>query len=254
MEENTKKKKRKRDRTKRKVKGWVKFLLFIVVIGIACVMLFTSPFDVKTYIVEGNNYYTQDEIIVMGNCKTGENIIIGTDCKEIKKRLERDAYIQDVKIIRRLPSTIKIEVKERNQLCACVYGPDYVVLDENGIVLRKTSIDPKLTVVRGLMITKLVIGEPIEVEESALLNETLEILDAMNQNNMYFKEIQFQKTDIKAYILDKLVCVGTPENIMDALKTQKLQKVVQKLFDDGIEKGTIKLSGDNYISYSKKVS
>lgn len=254
MKEVTKKEIRKKERTKRKVKGWVKLLFFLVIAGVIAIVLFTPPFDVKNYIVEGNNYYTDDEIILMGNCQTGGNIIIGTDCKEIKNRLERDAYMQDVKIIRRLPSTIKIEVKERNQICACVYGQDYIVLDENGIVLRKASIDPKLTIVRGLMITKLVIGEPIEVEEKALLDETLEILECMNENNMYFKEIQFKNTEIKAYILDKLVCVGTPDNILDALKTQKLQKVVQQLFDDGTEKGTIKLSGDNYISYSKKVS
>ena len=252
--DDSRKERRRKDRTKRKVKGWVKLLIALIVLGVIAALLFAPPFDVKNYEVIGNNYYTDEEIILMGNCKTGENIIIGTDCREIKKRLDRDAYMQDVKITRKLPATIKIELKERKQVGACVYGPEYIVVDENGIVLRKASIDPKLTIIRGLKISKLVIGEEIEVEETPLLKETLEMLDCMNEHNMYFKEIQFGNTDIKAYILDSLVCIGTPDNIMEALETEKLQKVVQSLFDDKIEKGTIKLSGDNYISFSKKVS
>ena len=248
------KEERRRERKKRKIKGWVKFVIFLILVGVVAVMLFTSPFDVQKYTVSGNNYYSDDEILLMGNCQTGENIFIGTNCQDIRQRLERDAYMQDVQISRSLPNTIKIKIKERKQVGACVYGQKYIVVDENGIVLRKASVDPKVTIIRGLTISKLVIGEEIEVEESTLLRQTLEMLDCMNNNNMYFKEIKFSNSGIKAYILNNLVCVGTPENIMESIENQELQKVVQKLFDDGIEKGTIKLSGDNYISYSKKVS
>ena len=58
MKEVTKKEIRKKERTKRKVKGWVKLLFFLVIAGVIAIVLFTPPFDVKNYIVEGNNYYT----------------------------------------------------------------------------------------------------------------------------------------------------------------------------------------------------
>ena len=55
---------------------------------------------------------------------------------------------------------------------ACtVYGEKFVVIDGNGTVLRKTGVEPKITVIRGLTISKMNVGEPIETEESVLLRQ-----------------------------------------------------------------------------------
>ena len=231
-------------RKKRRIK-------FVVKLG---VFLLKSPFfNVKNFRVEGNSYYTDEEILVMGNCKTGGNIFIGIDTGDIRSRLEKDAYMSSVKVKRVLPDTVKIQLEERKQTAAIVYGEKYVVVDGDGVVLRKTGVMPEITVLKGLTISKLSVGEKVETEEKVLLRQTLQMLSVMEKSNMYFKTIELSEGEIKAHILDNLICQGTPENIMKAMEKDSLQLVVQELFDRKIERGTIKISGDRTVSFTPKI-
>ena len=159
-------------RKKRKIKFFIKLGIFLLLCGLIVFLLKSPLFDVKEFTVEGNSYYTDDEILVMGNCKTGGNIFIGTDVRDIKSRLEKDAYMASVKVKRILPDTIKIQLDERRQVAAIVYGEKYVVVDGSGTVLRKTGVMPEITVLKGLTISKLSVGEKVEAEEKVLLRWT----------------------------------------------------------------------------------
>lgn len=240
-------------RKKRRIKFVVKLGIFLLIAG-AVVFLLKSPFfNVKNFRVEGNSYYTDEEILVMGNCKTGGNIFIGIDTGDIRSRLEKDAYMSSVKVKRVLPDTVKIQLEERKQTAAIVYGEKYVVVDGDGVVLRKTGVMPEITVLKGLTISKLSVGEKVETEEKVLLRQTLQMLSVMEKSNMYFKTIELSEGEIKAHILDNLICQGTPENIMKAMEKDSLQLVVQELFDRKIERGTIKISGDRTVSFTPKI-
>ena len=240
-------------RKKRRIKFVVKLGVFLLIAG-AVVFLLKSPFfNVKNFRVEGNSYYTDEEILVMGNCKTGGNIFIGIDTGDIRSRLEKDAYMSSVKVKRVLPDTVKIQLEERKQTAAIVYGEKYVVVDGDGVVLRKPGVMPEITVLKGLTISKLSVGEKVETEEKVLLRQTLQMLSVMEKSNMYFKTIELSEGEIKAHILDNLICQGTPENIMKAMEKDSLQLVVQELFDRKIERGTIKISGDRTVSFTPKI-
>ncbi len=247
---------RKKQRKKRRKKRMNPFLkLLIVLLAMAGVFVFlNSPiFDVEKFTVEGNSYYLDEEILTMGNCKTGENIFWGTDCSDIRARLEKDAYMSEVSVKRILPDTISITLSERQQIGAIVYGEKYVVIAPDGTVLRKTEVDPKVTVLSGLTISKLEMGEIIEVEEKVLFRQALELLREADAGGMYFKRIEISKSSIKAYILDNLVCSGTAEHITEAVKEGKIQIVTEELLDEEIERGTIKVSGDENISFTPKI-
>ena len=240
-------------RKKRRIKFVVKLGVFLIIAGAVVFVLKAPFFNVKTFQIEGNSYYTDEEILVMGNCKTGGNIFIGTDTGDIRSRLEKDAYMASVKVKRVLPDTVKIQLDERKQTAAIVYGEKYVVVDDEGVVLRKTGVMPEITVLKGLTISKLSVGEKVEAEEKVLLRQTLQMLSVMEKSNMYFKTIELSEGEIKAHILDNLICQGTPENIMKAMEKDSLQLVVQELFDRKIERGTIKISGDRTVSFTPKI-
>lgn len=250
------KEQREKQRKKRRKKRMNPFLkLLIGLLAMAGLFLFLdSPiFTVEKFTVEGNNYYLDEEILNMGNCKTGGNIFWGTDCSDIKTRLERDAYMSAVTVKRILPDTISITLEERKQIGAIVYGEKYVVIAPDGTVLRKTEVDPKVTVLSGLTISKLEMGEVIEVEEKVLFRQALELLREADAGGMFFKKIEIEKSSMKAYILDNLICTGTAEHITEAVKEGKIQIVTEKLFDEEIERGTIKISGDDNISFTPKI-
>lgn len=246
-----KKREKKRKKTRKSLLG--KLLAFICIASGVLLIASTSYFDIKAYEVSGNSYYSKEEILVMGDCKTGSNIFWGHDLKDIKNRLEKDAYIVNAKVKRILPSSISVEIDERKQVAAVVYGQHYVVIDSDGIVLRNTEVDPQVTSVHGLTISKIEVGQPIEVEETVKLRQTLEMLSTMEAGDMYFVKIDMTDSGVDAYVLENLVCKGTPQNIMQAMKTENLQKVIVRLFDLEIERGTINISGGEYISFNPAV-
>ncbi len=231
----------------------MKLLILVAVLG-ACIAFLASPmFDIAKYEVEGNSYYSDDEILIMGGCKTGGNIFWEAGLSDIQERLSKDAYMQEVTVKRSLPDTVTIAIHERHQTAAIVYGEKFVVIDGNGTVLRKTGVEPKVPVIKGLTISKMNVGEVIETEEKVLLRQTLEMLSSMEKEDMFFKKIEISKVQIRAFVADSLICQGTPEHLMEAMEEQRLQMVIQELYEQDIHRGTIKVSGDNYISFTPKI-
>lgn len=243
-------KRREKKHKKKRISLLVK-LIIIAALGAGIYFFASSPFfNVTSFEVSGNMYYSEDEIITMGNCKTGKNIFWGVGAGDIKKRLEKDPYMEKVKVKRILPDKIKIEITEREQVCAVVYGENYVVLDKDENVLRKTEVEPELTVIKGLTISKIEVGLPIEIEETVKMRQIMDLIVTMNKSDMYFKTVEASEAGVRAYVLDNLVCVGTAQNITKAMESGNLQKVIKGLFDINIERGTVKVSGDEYISFS----
>ena len=229
-------------------------LAVLVVIALMVIFALKAPaFNVSKYEVTGNHYYSDQEVANMGNCALGVNIFTGVDCGDIRDRLAKDPYMARVSVRRKLPSTVTISITERVQTAAIVYGDSFVVIDEEGTVLRKTTIDPKVTVLRGLNISGMTLGETIKVDEDVLMRQCMDIINSMKANNMYFKSITISQAEAKAYVLDNLMVRGVPDNIIFALENNDIQLVVQELFNQGIERGTIKVTGDNYVSYTPEV-
>ena len=244
---------RKAKQRLRRVRLWTVLAVLVILMGIIIFALTAPLFNVSSVDVTGNHYYTDDEIIYMADCSEEVNIFTGVDCKDIRERLMKDPYMENVKVTRKLPNTIAITINERTQVAAVVYGSSYVVIDDDTIILRKTSVDPKVTVLKGMNIAKMNLGEPLEMEEDVLFRQCMDIVHSMLENNMYFKTIEIEEGNVKAYVLDGLIVEGTADNIVDALNNDDIQLVVQELFDQKVERGTIKISGDTYISFTPKI-
>ena len=83
------KKRGKRERRKRKSKVslLVKLLIITAVLTGLYFLASSSLFNVTSFEITGNSYYDNDEILMMGGCKTGSNIFWGSGIGEIKDRL-----------------------------------------------------------------------------------------------------------------------------------------------------------------------
>ena len=94
---------RKKRRKKRINPFLVIFVLVLLIVGLL-IFSHTSFFEVKQFEVEGNAYYTDNEILLMGGCETGKNLFWGIDSKKIRSRLQQDAYMERVEVRRTQPS------------------------------------------------------------------------------------------------------------------------------------------------------
>ena len=232
------------------------FLRFLAVAAVAAAVYFflrSSYFSVKHFEVEGNSYYTDKEVLAMAKVSEGENIIFDTKLSELEDNLLKDPYFREVEVHRKLPSTIKFTITERTQTAAVKYGDSYIVMDEDGTVLRRTDIMPEITLLTGLTISKMNVGEKLEAEEATSLSVTLRMLDAMREGDIYFKKIDVSKVMIRCYIYDTFLVKGTPTEILAAIRSGELQKVVATLFAQDISRGTIKMGGSDYMSFSPDI-
>ena len=229
---------------------WLRFLLFIALCLALILFLRSDYFAIQEFKVEGNQYYRDEEVLTMAKAKKGDNIFFGGTLREIKTLLTQDSYFKSVEVKRKLPSTVEILVEEREQTAAILFGEKYIVIDDQGFVLRKTDLDPEITLLEGLTITKMKVGEPLEVEEKDTLETTLDMLKAMKGGDLYFKKIDVSRVILRCYIYDQLLIKGTAKDISSSIRTGDVQKVISDLFAQGITRGTITPGGADYISFS----
>lgn len=235
---------KKRARTKRRI------ALGIVVLIIGCfIFSISSFFDVDSIDVIGNSYFTGEEIINMAHAVPGKNLIYHPDKHNIVSYLEKNPYIEKAKVTRSFPSTLVIHVEERTQLGAIKYDDEFLIIDGDGILLRKTKTRPKLTEIEGLVVRKIQLGEIIGVKDEELLGQTLNILKDMKAGDLYFVRLDMRDMYIKAYVFDSLICKGTYKQLDTFITNGRLHRVLDKLFDDNVSRGMITFSSEGYASF-----
>jgi len=247
MKENEKIRKKK----KRKKKHYL--LRFIILVAFATGMYFfftSSLFDIQKLTVENNSHYTEEQVISLAGAKTGENLFEAS-LSQMKENLLADPYMKNVKLKRKLPAEVVIIVEERKEDAAVPYGNKYIIIDNEGMVLRNAEQEPALTLLLGMTIKNMEPGTPLEVEDNSALTDTLKLLEEVKEHELFFKKIDISSIMIKAYIYDQLVCEGKPDDILDNLDS--LQEVLYDLYTKGIERGVIKMGSDKYFSFSPLV-
>lgn len=230
-----------------------KALITLGVIAAVIAFLASPFFSVTDIEVEGNYYYTDEEIISMAQAKTGRNIFSMLADSDIRTRLKKNSYFTAVHLRAKFPSTLIIKVEERDQLAALIYGSSYVVLDSKGNVLRVTKEDPHVTLVEGLKIESMNKGSRVVVTEEKKFDRVMTLLKTMKSGDFYFKKVDISDVYYKAYITDSLVVSGTYSEIKGALKAGSLQKVVAKLLDNNTKRGTITITSSDNIVFSPDI-
>ena len=233
---------------KRKKKNLLlRFFLIICLIILIFVFLSSSLFDISEIAVQNNSYYTSEQIISIAGAKTGGNIFISGTGK-MKSKLLLDPYIKNAKVARSLPSKINISVDERKEAAYLTYRTDFIIIDNEGIVLRQASVAPKLTAIEGVTIKSMELGKPISVEENAIMTETITLLKKMQEQKIYFKKIKVSSVVVKVYIYDSLICQAPPLVLAESMS--QLNDVLYDLYKKGIQRGLITMGDDGYFSFS----
>ena len=222
-----------------------------LLVSIAAAIFSLSPvFTVDSIEVRGNSHYTAEEIINMAHAVPGKNIIYHANKEEITGYLKQNPYIKSAVVKRRLPSTLVIKVKERQEKFAFKYDDDYLIMDEEGILLKKTRNKPRQTMVEGNVVNRIKLGEPLGTEDETRFKETVALIKATSKADLYFVRIDMStRRKVRAYIYDTLLVRTDYDSLMTNLKNGKLHQVVEKLFADGIKRGTITFNEDGSASF-----
>ena len=241
----------KKRRRRRKKHPFLNLLIFAMLLTGAYFTLKSQLFTVTKIEVEGNRFYTKAQVIELSGLRTGYNLF------EVQTRPARDAILSDPYIkyckIDRVPrNTIRITVEERTEYAAVPYGDEYVLLDEDGLVLRISDSEPALPLLMGMSIIEMTPGSPLQIEQSYLLPGTLDLISVMDENDLYFKKIYFSTVIIRAYIYDNYYFEGTPSNIIANM--QGIRQLLEEHYKQGITRGVIKVGNNNYLAFSPQIN
>lgn len=246
------KREKKRKARRRKIRFWTVLTILVVTIG-GFLFSISGFFTVDSIEVNGNQRFSDEEIINIAHAVPGHNLLYNSDSKEIIEFLEQNPYIKSASVERKLPSTLVITVSERAQACAFKYDDDYLIMDNEGILLNKTRTAPKTTMVTGLVVTKIRLGDVVGTENQQMFSKLMKLIRATEKADLYFVSIDMTgypgNQAVKAYIYDKLVVKSSYDALMEFLDNGRLHRVVEKLFAEDTKRGTILLGDDGSASF-----
>lgn len=139
------------------------FLILLLLVGAGCFLCLSPNFNVQEIVVEKNKVISSDTIASLSEIKLYKNIFLINKLGAVNK-IEKNPYIEEVKISRSLPNKVKITVKEREEKYLLEFAEGkYAVLDGQGYILRITSDLINLPIIVG---TKTDMSKFLEISDN----------------------------------------------------------------------------------------
>lgn len=240
------KKERKRKRKIKRIKFFLKLILFVGLASGTIIFALTSPiFNIKYIKVINNNQVQADTIISLSELKTEDNIFKFYG-KNVVNKIKENAYIENVKIHRKLPSTIEIKVEERTPKFSVDYMGKYAYINTQGYILEIAETNNEMTIIQGATTKEEDIqpGNRLCNEDLSRLEETIKILNSANENNLEGKVTSIDISDKNEYSIyieseKKRVHLGDSTNLSN--KMLYILAIIEKEKD---KEGDIFVNGD----------
>ncbi|MBG0765723.1 MAG: FtsQ-type POTRA domain-containing protein [Tissierellales bacterium] len=120
------------------------FLVFILLILLAFYIVFeTDFFYIKEVLVDNNKVLTDDYIKEKTDINKTHNIFL-VEIENIKNNLEKETYIKNAEVKRKLPDKIIINIEERKGIISYDYNSKRYLLDFDGVVLKEIENEENL--------------------------------------------------------------------------------------------------------------
>ena len=217
-------------------------LLFLVS---GSIIFLTGIFNISSIEVTGLQTLTREEIIRNSGITYGKNIFLFSE-KTSMRGIFKDPFVKLIKIDRKLPNRISINIVERIPGFKLPYVGSYVILDEEGVVLEVLPIggrDVELPIVDGLIFNDFKVGEKLNIQNKSAFDTLMKIVVEIRPSGLLQGMEKIDITDINSVSLSfddgNTILMGEPVDVAYKLAFAKsiLQDIKQKN-----RKGVIDLS------------
>lgn len=196
----------------RKIKNFIKWTILIGIILGVLVFLGTSDlFNICQIEIVGNEQITQEQILELSEIKLGDNIFL---CNQVKTKnnLNSNPYVEEIKITRKLPDKIQIQITEKQKAYVIELDTGYAYIDNQGYVLEifDTKIDKPVLQGYSTVNEEILPGSRLSEEDLERLGDVLKIVKSSS-------EIQIQ---------DKITTINIENKNNYILALQELKKVI----------------------------
>jgi cell division protein FtsQ len=212
---------------KKKRRRMISRIGIAVLVLLAIVFAPTIFFQVSKINVTGDTRYTSEQLIKSTGVKQGDNMFF-LDTEQIAADLKDEyPYLDTVKLRRKLPSTLQIEVSDRTAVLSIEQNGKYLILDMSGKVLEKTKSAAKGTAkVTGVPMKGLHVGDTVDKDKYGKAASVMKLLELTDQYGMkkHIKTIDVEKAYDVRVTYDKRYTI-----LLGALEESNLEHKIQFL-------------------------
>ncbi|SHH12313.1 cell division protein FtsQ/DivIB [Tepidibacter thalassicus] len=228
-------------------------LLLVLIVSIfGYIFMKTDFLCLKELEIIGQVKLNKEDILNSGKIEMNKNIYM-YNLKDIKNNLLKNPYIKDVNIKIKFPNKMIIDLAERVDMCAIPYMGSYVLISEEGTVLKVEedikNVDKAL--LTGINFKNLKVGEKIKLDDSDFLAKILDLINSCNNANILsnISEINVDKNkNIRLYTIQGIeVLLGKGEDVQ--YKMLALNKILIDLYTRNISKGIVDMRYKGYPVY-----
>ncbi len=167
-------------------------LAIIIILAGVFYALLETKFKIETINVEGNTWYTSEEIIEALQTTKADNYSIFFKIHYIFADKPEMPFIETMSIKFTGMDTITIKVYEKN-IVGCVYEMgDYLYFDKDGYIIssraEQTNNIPKID---GLEYSVLTVGKKLEVQDDDIYNTILDVTQLIDKYELLIDTIEF---------------------------------------------------------------
>lgn len=233
-------------RKKKRIKKVIKTLLLLaIIIGGICFALISPIFNIEDIKVNGNKQINADTIVSLSQLQVGQNIFKFYKEKVIND-IKTNAYVENVKIKRKIPNKIEITIEERKQDYNVEFLNGYAYINNQGYILEISEQKLDLPVIKGISTPQeqIVEGNRLNDVDLEKLETVIQIMNICKSYDLDKKVSSIDITDSNDYIMEmdeekKIVHLGNNSNL-----SNKMLYVPAILAENQGKEGTIYLNGD----------
>lgn len=221
----------KQDRGRLITPGLAMLLMALAIVFAGYLFVNSTYFKVGTVRIEGNKYISEEDVYHVAEIPNTINIF-RLNTIEIQKRLLRDLRVSSVTVKREFPSTIIVQVEERQPLAFIAGSYGFFELDKQGVVLGvfKNLKQIKVPMITGIKLGNNYVGDSIDDINVKKALEYLAGLDEKTLNQL--AEVSIKAPDqIIVYTVQSLsIRLGNTERLTEKAELTKkiLSEVTQK--------------------------
>ncbi|MFA5523571.1 MAG: FtsQ-type POTRA domain-containing protein [Tissierellales bacterium] len=206
----------------RKIRKKKKRLIFLIILLLSATFFIlytkTSFFHISSIEIIGNEKITDEKLILASGIIIDENIF-KINLKMVEENVLLHPYIKSVKIKRRLPNKMLINVDERKEVVIINDFGTYMYLDEEGIILNILSEikDEHIIEIYGLDIQNPRIGDKLSTKDESIQNKIFDFINSskdLGLINSFERVILDEEKSISIFLHDEgEVAFGTLDDI-----------------------------------------
>ena len=234
------KEKQIRKLNKRKIIISVAIVLFIAICG-TIYYLTTPVFNVASIRVYGNEKNSVDTYISLSGININKTNIFAFTNSSVEKKIKENAYVEEIKIERKLPNIVELHITERTVDYKINYLNSYVYLNNQGYILEISEEEKDVLTIDGLtsLSDNIEVGQRLSNEDLIKLDTILKVTNYIKYNSVESKLTKVDATNEKNYILEfaeenKIAYIGDSSSI-----TEKMTAVAKVLEAEKGKKGEI---------------